>query len=114
MVCMFWFCISQIYFRPTLVTDFANAIPYYADLILKPDYADMTCLKHENADPHYTPKNVKYTPRSSADCGSCSPIGQWYCLFRKFINSFLLFFCVYLKQNQIMLAEILGTKLIDI
>ena len=23
--------------------DFANAIPDYADLILKPDYADMTC-----------------------------------------------------------------------
>ena len=49
-------------FRPTLVTDFANAIPYYADLILKPDYADMTCPKPDNADHHYAPINLKYTP----------------------------------------------------
>ena len=49
-------------FRPTLVTDFANAIPDYADLILKPDYADMTYPKLDNADHHYGPINEKYTP----------------------------------------------------
>ena len=48
-------------FRPTLVTDFANAIPDYADLILKPDYADMICPKPDNADHHYGPINIKYT-----------------------------------------------------
>ena len=41
---------AKYVFRPTLVTDFANAIPDYADLILKPDYADMTCPKPDNAD----------------------------------------------------------------
>ena len=51
--------------RPTLVTDFANSIPDYADLILKPEYADMTCPKPNNADPHYTPMNVRYTPLHS-------------------------------------------------
>ena len=49
-------------FRPTLVTDFANAIPDYADLILKPDYAVMTCPKPDNAHHHYGPINLKYTP----------------------------------------------------
>ena len=34
----------------------------YADLILKPDYADMTCPKPDNADHHYGPINIKYTP----------------------------------------------------
>ena len=48
-------------FRPTLATDFANAIPDYADLIIKPDYADMTCPKPNNADHHYRPINIKYT-----------------------------------------------------
>ena len=49
-------------FRPTLVTDFANAISDYADLILKPDFADMTCPKPDNADHNYGPINIKYTP----------------------------------------------------
>ena len=49
-------------FWPTLVTDFANAIHDYADLILKPDYADMTCPKPDNADHHNGPINIKYTP----------------------------------------------------
>ena len=34
----------------------------YADLILKPDYADMTCPKPDNADHLYGPINIKYTP----------------------------------------------------
>ena len=49
-------------FRPTLVTDFANAKPDNAELILRPNYPDMTFPKPDNADPHYAPKNVKYTP----------------------------------------------------
>ena len=49
-------------FRPTIVTDFAAAIPDYADLILKPDYADMTCPKLDNTDHHYGHINIEYTP----------------------------------------------------
>ena len=29
---------------------------------VKPDYTDMTCPKHDNANHHYTPINVVYTP----------------------------------------------------
>ena len=49
-------------FRPTLATDFANTIPDYADLIIKPDYADMICPEPDNADHHYGHINIKYTP----------------------------------------------------
>ena len=42
--------------------DYANSKPDYADISPKPEYADMTCPKPDNADPHYTPINVKYTP----------------------------------------------------
>ena len=41
---------------------YANIKPDYADQSLKPNYADVTCPKHDNADHHYTPINVVYTP----------------------------------------------------
>ena len=45
-----------------LFTDFANIKPDNADLIVNPDYADMTCSKTDNADHHFGPINEKYTP----------------------------------------------------
>ena len=45
-----------------LFTDFASVKPDNADLIVNPDYADITCPKPNNADHHYGPINEKYTP----------------------------------------------------
>ena len=50
-----------------LVTAFVYAIDYvkprldYADFSLKPDYAETTCSKPDNADHCYGPMNIKYT-----------------------------------------------------
>ena len=69
------FCVFLIVFFLSFddyfYTNFANEQPDYADHSLKPDYADMTCSKHDNADPHYTPINVVYTPQSRAQVEGC-------------------------------------------
>ena len=49
---------------------YANPKVDYADHSQKPDYAKMICPKPDNADYHYGPINVKYTPLTGAAASS--------------------------------------------
>ena len=55
--------ISKLALRGTQTKAISQSASY-ADPSLKPDYANMTCPKHDYADPHYTYRNVVYTPSS--------------------------------------------------
>ena len=52
----------HLYLAVDYAMDYANPKPNYADHSPKPDYAEMTCPKPDNADHHNALINIKYTP----------------------------------------------------